>query len=344
MRRQNTAVVILNWNGREHLRTYLPSVLEHSVGARVIVADNGSDDDSAAVVAGFSGCEWLALRQNFGFAEGYNRALAQIDAEVYVMLNSDVRVTEGWLDAPLARLSADAHVGAVQPKILADQRPEMFEYAGAAGGFLDALGYPYCRGRVFEAVEADQAQYDDAVPVDWASGACCFVRATLWHALGGLDGDFFAHMEEIDFCWRLRRTGFSCWVEPSSVVFHLGGGTLAYQSPRKTYLNFRNSLATLAKNLPTWQLPIVLLLRLLLDGVAGLKFLFAGEPKQIGAILRAHFHFYAWLPKLLKARVLPQGAKALGKQDSGAKAGDAGRPISVVWSYYALGRRRYSEL
>lgn len=335
-----TAVVILNWNGAQHLETYLPSVAEHSKEARVIVADNGSTDESEAVVNRFEGVEWLALPQNYGFAEGYNRALKQIEADIYVLLNSDVRVTANWLEAPLNRIVNDESVGAVQPKILADQRPSAFEYAGAAGGYIDALGYPYCRGRIFDTVEEDKGQYDDAVPVDWATGACCFVRASAWHALGGLDGSYFAHMEEIDFCWRLRRAGYSCWVEPSSMVFHLGGGTLQYASPRKTYLNFRNSLATLTKNaeggLPLFFKVIV---RMILDGVAGIQFVLKGQPKLCWAIIRAHFAYYGKLGKVLSQR---SQQHRIGTVSSHSVLIDG--PKSIVFSYFASGKKRFSDL
>ena len=340
-------VVILNWNGRDHLATYLPSVVANSPHARIVVADNGSTDDSQSVVDAHPPCEWLALEENYGFADGYNRALAGLAGEILVLLNSDVRVTPGWLDAPLARLAGDSRVAAVQPKVRADRAPTYFEYAGAAGGYLDRLGYPYCRGRVFATVEEDRGQYDTAREVDWATGACCFVRAGAWRAVGGFDGDFFAHMEEIDLCWRLRRAGYTCWVEPSSVVYHLGGGTLAYQSPRKTYLNFRNSLATLAKNLPGARLVPVLFMRLVLDGVAGLKFLLAGEPAQVGAILRAHGRFYAWLPGLLRGRAAfaktlhTNSERRSGSQD---RASAGRRPWSVVWAYYVRGRQRFDRL
>jgi GT2 family glycosyltransferase len=335
-----TAVVILNWNGKEHLSTYLPSVVEHSQGARIIVADNGSTDESKSVVAKLASVEWLALPQNYGFAEGYNKALQQLEADVYVLLNSDVRVTANWLDAPLQRLASDEKVGAVQPKILADERPTEFEYAGAAGGYIDALGYPYCRGRIFDTVEVDEGQYDEAVEVDWATGACCFVRANAYHALGGLDGSYFAHMEEIDFCWRLRRAGYSCWAEPASTVYHLGGGTLQYASPRKTYLNFRNSLTTLTKNSAGGlSLLVKLYLRLLLDGVAGLQFILKGQPKLCWAIVRAHFAYYGKLGEVLSQRKL---AHAIG-EGSSASVLETG-PKSIVYNYFAAGKKHFSEL
>ena len=332
----SVAVVVLNWNGRHHLADYLPSVLEHSGGARVIVADNGSHDDSEAVV-GALGAEWLALPQNFGFAGGYNRALEQIEADVYVLLNSDVRVTAGWLLAPLRRLREDSGAGAVQPKVLADERPREFEYAGACGGFMDRLGYPYCRGRVFETVERDRGQYDHAVRCDWATGAACFVRAAAWREVGGFDDRFFAHMEEIDLCWRLRRAGYAIWCEPASVVYHLGGGTLAYSSPTKVYLNFRNSLSMLLKNGGGPAATLARLVpRLLLDGVAGLRFLAQGNRSALWAVVRAHGAFYrsaadSWRRRG-ESRVSP------------AVAVDGTRPLSIVAEYYLRGRRRFAEL
>ncbi len=332
----SVAVVILNWNGAQHLQTYLPSVVEHSAGARIIVADNGSTDTSKAIVERFAAVEWLPLPQNYGFAEGYNRALALVQADVYVLLNSDVRVSEAWLEAPLARLAADSSVGAVQPKVLADERPHEFEYAGAAGGYLDALGYPYCRGRIFATIEQDEGQYDAPALIDWATGACCFVRASAWHQLGGLDGSYFAHMEEIDFCWRLRRAGYTCWVEPSSTVCHLGGGTLQYASPRKTFLNFRNSLTTLTKNELAVSLPLKLTTRLLLDGAAGMQFVAAGQGANLWAVMRAHAAFYAKLPGVLRNR---------REHADTAVAVESNGPVhSIVLAYYLLGKRRFSEL
>lgn len=336
------AIVILNWNGRAHLARYLPSVIEHSVGARVVVADNGSTDDSELVARAFRDVEWLPLGENFGYAEGYNRALAAVEAGVFVLLNSDVRVTDGWLPPLLARFAADPTLGAAQPKILADERPTEFEYAGAAGGYLDALGYPYCRGRIFDTVEEDTGQYDGARACDWASGACLFVRASALRAVGGLDASYFAHMEEIDLCWRLRRAGYGVWVDPASVVYHLGGGTLKYASPRKTYLNFRNSLTTLFKNHRVRRALPRLLVRTVLDAVAGLRFLFAGQPAAARAVLRAHGGFY---------RGLCAGRRARGRfaarfpEADDAALHSVGPPVrSIVWAYYARGRRRFSEL
>ncbi len=348
-------MVILNWNGAAHLGTYLPSVVEFSAGARIVVADNGSTDGSEAVVADFAEVEWVALRQNFGFAEGYNRALALIEAECYVLLNSDVRVTAGWLDAPLAKLRTDARVAAVQPKVLADARPTHFEYAGAAGGYVDALGYPYCRGRIFDTVEEDRGQYDDAAEVDWATGACLFVRAEVWQLLGGFDGDFFAHMEEIDFCWRVRRAGFTCWVTPGSVVYHLGGGTLAYESPRKTYLNFRNSLAAIYKNNGGLRAAGTILVRQALDGLAAVKFLLGGRGglAQVGSIAKAHVHFYENTRRLRGQRrrwpVLAKAAHAYHVAHGIAveplrPVSSTGPSTSILVDYYLRGRRTFSQI
>ncbi len=349
------AVVILNFDGARHLRTYLPSVVRFSRGAQIVVADNGSTDESAQVVTEFPEVQWLALRQNFGFAEGYNQALALVDAEVYVLLNSDVRVTEGWLVAPLARLAADPRVAAVQPKVLADARPTYFEYAGASGGYLDALGYPYCRGRIFDVVEEDWGQYDDAVEVDWATGACLFVRAEVWHLLEGFDGDFFAHMEEIDFCWRLRRAGFRCWVTPASVVYHLGGGTLAYEHPRKTYLNFRNSLAAIYKNQSPARGIATLAARQALDALAALRFLVGGRGggAHLASIWRAHVDFYRgksrWRAQRRRWQVLAKAAndyhgKHGSKASALAEAGSTGPSEVILVDFYLRGRRTFSEL
>ena len=332
----DVAVVILNWNGAPHLRTYLPSVVQHSDSAHVIVADNGSTDDSELVVAGFDDVDWLPLQRNYGFAEGYNQALARVQAKVYVLLNSDVRVTPRWLEAPLAKLNVDVRVAAVQPKVLADARPTHFEYAGAAGGFLDDMGYPYCRGRVFAEVEEDRGQYDDDAQIDWATGACLFVRSERYRELGGLDEHFFAHMEEIDFCWRLRRAGYTCWVTPASVVYHLGGGTLAYQSPHKTFLNFRNSLASIYGNVGGVRGVATLIARQGLDAVAAIKFLLAGQPKQSFAIARAHLAFYRWLPRLRRHKRTSQVlAKAVSSN---------GPSRSVVYDFYVRGRRTFTQL
>jgi riboflavin kinase/FMN adenylyltransferase len=299
----DVAIVILNYNTRKHLETYLPSVVKYSAGARIVVADNGSPDDSMAFVrANFPAIQVLDLGTNYGFAEGYNQALKQVKADIYVILNSDVEVTEGWMQPALDLLYKDPKVAVVQPKILAWRNKSRFEHAGAAGGWLDVLGYPFCRGRLFGHVEEDNGQYDTAQPCFWAAGAAFFIRAPLYHIFGGFDGDYFAHNEEIDLCWRLRRAGYTIWCTPQAVVYHLGGGTLDYESPRKVFLNFRNSLFSILKNEPTakalWLIPT----RLMLDGAAGLMFAAKRQWASIGSILKAHYSFYSHFNRTIQKR------------------------------------------
>ena len=255
-------VVILNWNGEQFLRRFLPRVVStcEPSGAEVVVADNGSIDGSEGVVKGdFPSVRWLPLGENYGFAEGYNRALAKCDGELFVLLNSDVEPAEGWLEPLVERMDKNQRLAAIQPKILSYNNPQMFEYAGASGGFLDLYGYPFCRGRIMSTTEQDCGQWNDVRKVFWASGAAMMVRAEVWRKAGGLDGDFFAHMEEIDLCWRMQLMGYEVEVEPRAVVYHVGGGTLPNNSPRKIYLNFRNSLAMMYKCLPEgamWRLAV----------------------------------------------------------------------------------------
>ncbi len=299
-----TLVVILNWNGREHLRTFLSSVVRHTpAGVGIVVADNGSDDDSVAMLQrDFPTVGIVRLDRNYGFAEGYDRAIAQLDADYYVLLNSDVETPQGWCEPLVAALDADPRLGAVQPKMRSWLRPDYFEYAGACGGFLDRLGYPFCRGRMLSEVERDEGQYDTFRHCLWASGACMACRRELFTELGGFDGSFFAHMEEIDLCWRAQLAGFRIAVEPASVVYHLGGGTLPVGSPRKTYLNYRNNLAMLYKNLPAGQLWWILPLRMALDGLSALAYLITGREKLFGSVWRAHVDFYRQLPELRRKR------------------------------------------
>jgi riboflavin kinase/FMN adenylyltransferase len=298
------AIVILNYNTRAHLLEYLPSVIENSPGVRIVVADNGSPDDSMAVVQEhFPEVELLDLLENWGFAEGYNRALAQIQAEYYVILNSDVLVTPNWLAPILTAMRQNPTIAVAQPKILAEKRRQRFEHAGAAGGWIDTLGYPFCRGRIFTHVEEDAGQYDQAEECFWAAGAAFFVRADLYHRFGGFDGDFFAHNEEIDLCWRLKRAGYSVWCFPQSVVYHLGGGTLDYENPRKAYLNFRNSLFSIVKNAKRERFIWLIPARLLLDGVAALMYLSKGQFGHIKAVWNAHQSFFkGWKAMLQKRR------------------------------------------
>ena len=299
-----TAVVILNWNGKHMLERFLPSVTAHTTGdAEVVIADNGSTDDSLAFLqAHYPNLRVIAMDQNYGFAEGYNRALAQIDADYYVLLNDDVEVTPNWIAPVIAQMQQHPLTAICQPKMLMYDQLDTFEYAGGAGGFIDKYGYPFCRGRLFTTLEQDQGQYNDAREIFWASGAAMFVRADVWKELGGLDGEFFAHMEEIDFCWRAKNAGYRVEYCPQSVVYHVGGGTLPKSNPRKTYLNFRNNMALLYKNLPHRRLAWVMLCRVVLDYVAALKFLLEGKPKEFKAVAQAHRAFYRWLPTLRARR------------------------------------------
>ncbi|MBQ6069663.1 MAG: glycosyltransferase family 2 protein [Bacteroidales bacterium] len=298
-----TAVVILNWNGKQMLERFLPSVTEYTTGdAEVVIADNGSTDDSIDFLRHhYPTLRIIQLDKNYGFAEGYNRALSQIDAEYYVLLNDDVEVTPQWIEPVIAQMQQHPLIAICQPKLLMYHQRNTFEYAGGAGGFIDRYGYPFCRGRLFTTLEQDKGQYDDAREIFWASGAAMFVRADVWKQLGGLDGEFFAHMEEIDFCWRAKNAGYRVEYCPQSVVYHVGGGTLPKSNPHKTFLNFRNNMALLYKNLPPRQLPWVMLCRLALDIVAAFKFLLEGKPQEFKAVVQAHRAFRKWRPSL-KAR------------------------------------------
>jgi hypothetical protein len=288
------AIVILNFNGKHFLQEFLPSVMKFSAGAKIIVADNGSTDGSGEFVEkNFSQAELIRLKENKGFCGGYNEVLRQIEATYYVLLNSDVEVTNGWLDPIIDLFDSDPSVAAAQPKILSQKEKNKFEYAGAGGGLIDMMAYPFCRGRLFDSIEEDRGQYNDTCEIFWASGACLFVRATLYHEMGGLDEDFFAHMEEIDLCWKLKRTGHKIQYVGKSCVYHVGGGTLSALNPRKTYFNFRNGLSLLFKHQPMstliWKLPF----RILLDWAASLHFLASGSAGHAKAVMIAHLSFVA---------------------------------------------------
>ena len=334
----DVAIVILNWNGAGFLRRFLPGVLTHADGARVIVADNASTDESVELLArDFPTVELLLLDRNLGFCEGYNTALAQVDSEYFVLLNSDVEVTLGWLRPLRTLLETTPRIAAVQPKLLAHADPTYFEYAGAGGGYLDRLAYPFCRGRLFDTLEKDLGQYDDARPVAWASGACLFVRRSAWQALGGLEPAFFAHMEEIDLCWRLWNAGHEVWYHGGSAVQHVGGGTLPKTNPRKTYLNFRNGLALLYKNAAPDELYAAMLQRLLLDGVAGVRFLLSGDFANCRAIIRGHFSFYGKLGYWRERRRATKPRLRVSERP-GVYHG------SVVWAYFGQGKKLFSQL
>ena len=337
------AVVILNYNTRRHLEQYLPSVLANSPGARIVVADNGSPDDSVSFLRQhYPQVEVLDLQQNFGFAEGYNRALKQVQADIYVILNSDVEVTPGWIEPVLTAMQADPTIAIAQPKILAWQEKTRFEYAGAAGGWIDTLGYPFCRGRIFHHREADTGQYDEPQECFWAAGAAFFIRAELYHCFGGFDGDYFAHNEEIDLCWRLKRAGYSVWCIPQSVVYHLGGGTLEYESPRKVFLNFRNSLYSLLKNKPFRKLLWLIPARLLLDGLAGARFAAKGQFRAIVAIIRAHISFYRNFRRTVRKR--KANADLIDRYKFRPSRRQGIYPGSIIIAHYFRRIREFSKL
>lgn len=300
---KQTAVVILNYNGAGMLRRFLPSVIEYSPEASIYVADNGSSDESCDVVRNeFPAVKLMVLDHNYGFAEGYNRALAQVDEEYAVLLNSDVEVTRGWLSPMTQFLDSNPEVAACQPKLLSFKQKNFFEYAGAAGGFIDKWGYTFCRGRIFNTVERDSGQYDDTTDVFWATGAALMIRNEVYKNNGGLDGRFFAHMEEIDLCWRLRSRGYRIACVPQSHVYHVGGATLKKENPQKTYLNFRNNLLMIYKNAPDCQLKKIMLFRKVFDNVAALKFLASGDYAAFKAVRKARRDFKAMRAGYDKAR------------------------------------------
>jgi GT2 family glycosyltransferase len=330
-----TAVVILNWNGKNFLEKFLPSVLKHSLGhADVIVADNASTDYSVEYLKStFPEVKIIQNPMNGGFAKGYNDALAQVEAEYYILLNSDIEVTENWIQPVIEILESNQDVIACQPTIRSFHQPEKFEYAGAAGGFIDAYGYPFCRGRIFQNLEDDFGQYNEPMEVFWATGACLFVKADKFRELGGFDADFFAHMEEIDFCWRARHAGYKIMVCPDSKVFHVGGGTLPKQSSFKTYLNMRNNISMLYKNLPPQRLLPVLLLRLVLDGVAAFKFLADGGFADFWAVVRAHMSFYRRFGDHNKKRKLIRHKNVACIYQR-----------NIVIDHFLLGKKKFSDL
>lgn len=345
----STAIVILNYNTRRHLQEYLPSVMAHSGNAQIIVADNGSPDDSIEyLLREYPQVEVVDLHRNYGFAQGYNEALQRIRSagkrpEFYIILNSDVEVTPGWTEPVLTAMQADPTIGIAQPKILAWRNKSRFEYAGAAGGWMDGLGYPFCRGRIFHHVEEDTGQHDAPQECFWASGAAFFIRADLYHAFKGFDGDYFAHNEEIDLCWRIKRAGYSVWCIPQSVVYHLGGGTLEYESPRKIYLNFRNSLFTLLKNESAGKLLWLIPARLLLDGVAALRFAAKRQFRAIWAILRGHFSMYRQWGEVMRKR--QEIAQLVEREKIGPNRGHVGRLRgSVVIAHYLRRVKNFSDL
>lgn len=314
------AVVILNYNGQKFLETFLPSVIENADGYEIIITDNASTDGSLAFLQNhYPTLRTIQLLNNQGFAGGYNNALKEIEAEYYVLLNSDVEVSANWTKPIIDLMDTDKSIAACQPKIRSYHQKTHFEYAGAAGGYIDWLGYPFCRGRVFDSYEEDQGQYEDTQEIFWATGACMFVRASVFHQLGGFDAHFFAHMEEIDLCWRMKNNGHKIMYSSASTVYHVGGGTLHKSNPRKTFLNYRNGLAMLYKNIPADKLFSTILLRLILDGISGVKLLVDGSFADFLAIIKAHFAFYAMIPKL--ERKSPKNVSKIYQK-------------SIVWEYF----------
>lgn len=336
-------VVILNWNGRNWLEQFLPGVVATVAPPhRILLVDNASTDDSLAWVRAYCpGVQLLPLDQNYGFTEGNNRALPHVETPYFLLLNSDVEVTPGWLEPLVAEAEADPQVASVQPRIRAHARKTHFEYAGAAGGWIDALGYPFCRGRLFDTAEEDHDQYPDAADIFWATGACCLVRTSVARSIGLFETAFFAHMEEIDFCWRAQLRGYRIRVVPASVVYHVGGGTLHKVNPFKTFLNVRNSLSMMYLNLHRRERLPRLLIRMVLDGGWGAKALLSGNGAETLAILRGHMAFYRWLGMLNQQRKARYGAD--GPQKSLSELTGVFRG-SVVWQYFGRGKREFTRL
>lgn len=330
-----TAVVILNWNGKKYLKKFLPIVLQHSAQqAEVVVADNNSEDDSVLFLKeNHPNVTIIENEENGGFAKGYNDALQHVDADLYVLLNSDIEVSEGWLKPLQEFMEQNPEVAACQPKIKSYYQKDHFEYAGAAGGYIDQYGYPFCRGRIFDTLEADNGQYDDTKDIFWATGACMVVRAEVYHKLGGLDNDFFAHMEEIDFCWRCKNQGYTIKYIPQSTVYHVGGGTLPKNNPFKTYLNFRNNLSLLYKNMAEPEFRKLRRIRWFLDMLAALKFLLSGQMKDTAAIFKAHRHF--------RRDKLKHAAKKLPVKQRNKHGIYRG---SIVREYYLKGKKTFRDL
>jgi len=326
-------IVILNWNGRKLLEQFLPSVVHFSQKATIYVADNASTDDSVLYLSeNFPTVKIIQNKTNGGYAKGYNDALKHVSEDIFVLLNSDVEVTENWLPPMLSEFSKDRNLAAAQPKILDYKNKRFFEYAGAAGGYIDKFGYPYCRGRIFDTIEEDLGQYNDVKKIFWATGACLFIRKKDFWQVNGFDEDFFAHQEEIDLCWRLQANGRIIKYIGRSSVYHLGGATLASENPKKTFYNFRNSLLLLVKNVKGSGAWLTISLRLILDGVAGVQFLLKGKIAHTVAIIKAHFSFYSLLPKFLKKRK-SEASKILYYQRK-----------SVVWRYFINKNRIFKEL
>ena len=337
--KSNVAVVILNWNGEELLKKFLPGIVKYSEQAKIYVVDNNSSDRSETVVQSFPAVKWIKHSSNLGFAGGYNEGLRQIDADYYVLLNSDVEVKSDWISPVVRLMESDRQIGACQPKIKDQKNPNLYEYAGAAGGFIDKFGFTFCRGRIFNSNEEDVGQYNESSEIFWASGAAMFVRADLFNKLGGLDEDFFAHMEEIDLCWRLKNAGYKIWYCAESEVYHIGGATLNKMSSHKTFLNFRNNLYLLIKNDYRKNWWYYMLIRLILDGVASFRFLFLREFSNVGAVLKAHFSVYADFFKLMKKRKKLKSNSSYSTDQSKFFV-----PVCSVYRYFILKKTTWISL
>ncbi len=338
MKKTKTAIVILNWNGAKFLKKFLPSVIKYSQSEEneIIVADNGSNDNSVNLLKeNFPQVRLILFDKNYGFTGGYNKALQQTDAEYFILLNSDVEVTKNWIEPIISMMDADKTIAAAMPKIISYEKQCSFEYAGASGGYIDKFGYPFCRGRIIGTTEEDTGQHDSIIDIFWASGAAMFVRAELYKKLGGLDRDFFAHMEEIDLCWRFKNLGYRIVVNPKSVVYHVGGGTLPNNSPHKIYLNYRNNLFLLLKNLPNKNIILIIFSRLVLDGLSGIVYLAGFKFNFFFAVIKAHFSFYSKIRKTLKKRdkniVNKQIHKEIYKK-------------SIVFSYFFKKKTTFNKL
>ena len=336
---QSVAVVILNWNGKSWLQKFLPNIVNYFPDyAQLYIADNASTDDSIDFIKNnYTSIQIIQFKENYGFAKGYNEALKNLKEDVYILLNSDIEVKSDWISPIINFMNLNPNAGACQPKILDQKNNDLFEYAGASGGYIDYLGFPYCRGRIFNEIEIDEGQYDSVTTIFWATGACMFVRNEIYWEAGGLDEDYFAHMEEIDLCWRIQKLNYQIYAVPQSVVYHVGGGTLNKYSSKKTYLNFRNNLITLIKNANYNFFVITIIYKLILDGIAGIKFIFDGQFKHTLAVIKAHFAVYFQFKKILRKRKIIH-------QKTKNKTLKTIYPKSVVWKHFVNGMNTFNQL
>ncbi len=330
------SIVILNYNGKHFLEQFLPSVIAYSIEHEIVIADNNSSDGSLEFLRNdYPGIKLIEFSENFGFCTGYNKAIQQLNSDYIVLLNSDIEVTENWIDPVIGLFESDEKIAAIQPKLLDYKSKDKFEYAGGAGGFIDKYGYPFCRGRIFDTIETDTGQYDDSREIFWATGACLFIRTKLFKDYGGFDDDFFAHMEEIDLCWRMKNDGYKVYYCGNSIIFHVGGGTLPYANPHKTYLNFRNSLMMLLKNLPIesliWNVPV----RWIVDYIAAAKFLLSGDVRDAFMVLKAHLYIWKNIKSVFQKR---------RKSNKSIKNPVGIYPKFLLFDYHIGKRRKFKDL